>query len=81
MNNSQTTAECCSAIHAAWASRDPSRGYWTLPGHILALIIDDMVSELPESTMLQMAKLNNFESVNELVRSLKTLQSSELHVA
>lgn len=71
MNNSQTTAEYCSVIHAAWASRDPSREYWTLPGHILALVIDDMVSELPETVMLKMARLNGFDTVNDLVRSLK----------
>lgn len=71
MNNNQTAAEYSARVHAAWVARDPSRDYWTLSGDIVALIIDDMVAELPESTMLQMAKLNGFDTVNDLVRSVK----------
>lgn len=73
MNNNQTAAEYSASVHAAWASRDPSKGYWSLPGDIVALIIDRMVEELPERVMLEMAALNGFDSVNALVRSLKSL--------
>lgn len=75
MNNSQTIAEYSARVHAAWVARDPSKDYWTVPGDIIALIIDDMVAELPESIMLKMAGLNGFATIDDLVLSLKTQEA------
>jgi len=71
MNNNQTAADYSARVHAAWAERDQSKDYWELPQDIVCLVIDMMVSEVPESVMLEMARLNGFSSVDALVRSLK----------
>lgn len=81
MNNNQVIADYSARVHAAWVARDPSKDYWTVPGDIIILIIDDMVAELPESTMLQMARLNGFDTVNDLVRSLKNIGDRGLYSA
>lgn len=75
MNNNYTPADYSERVRTAWESRDKTKDYWELSQDIVALIIEEMVRDLPESIMLKMARLNGFDTTEAMVRSLKIKSS------